>query len=68
MIITRLDLKASLAYLYKPSAKQFSLVEAPPLHYLMIDGEGDPNTAQAFKDESSRRTGWRRQASTTKST
>lgn len=26
------------------------LIEMPPMHYLMIDGHGDPNTAQAYKD------------------
>ena len=33
---------------YAPSAKDFSLVQVPPLHYLMIDGHGDPNTAPAY--------------------
>ncbi len=26
------------------------LVEVPPLQYLMVDGAGDPNTAQAYQD------------------
>ena len=26
------------------------LIEVPPMHYLMIDGHGDPNTAQTYKD------------------
>lgn len=28
----------------------FSVVEVPPLQYLMIDGHGDPNTADAYRD------------------
>lgn len=28
----------------------FSLIELPPLQYLMIDGRGDPDTADAYRD------------------
>ncbi|MDI2035215.1 GyrI-like domain-containing protein [Paenarthrobacter nitroguajacolicus] len=28
----------------------FSLVTVPPIQYLMIDGTGDPNTAQSYRD------------------
>jgi len=28
----------------------FSVIEVPPLQYLMIDGHGDPNTADAYRD------------------
>lgn len=45
-----LDLKKELKYLYKPSVKQPEIVTVPPLSCLMIDGTGDPNTAQAYKD------------------
>lgn len=44
------DFKKELKALYNPSSKDFSVIEVPPLNYLMIDGEGDPNTAQAYKD------------------
>ena len=46
----KLDLKKALAPLYGPSAKTVSEVEVPPLSYLMVDGMGDPNTSQAYKD------------------
>lgn len=36
-----LDLKKRYATLYKPSAKVPSLVEVPPLRFLMLDGVGD---------------------------
>lgn len=48
--MAKIDYKRVYADLYKPSAKAFSTVEIPPLQYLMIDGRGDPNIAQAYQD------------------
>ena len=48
--MSRIDFKKDLKQLYNPSAKQFSLVDVPELHYLMIDGAGDPGTSQAYQD------------------
>lgn len=48
--MTKIDLKKELKHLYKPSAKEVVLVDVPPLHYLMIDGRGDPNTSQEYAD------------------
>lgn len=45
-----LDLKKQLKPFYTSSAKQPEVVTVPPLPCLMIDGTGDPNTAQAYKD------------------
>ncbi len=45
-----LDLKKDLKYLYSPSAKSFTVVDVPPMKFLMIDGKGNPNTAQEYKD------------------
>ena len=36
-----LDLKKQFAEIYKPSAKAPSIVDVPPLRFLMLDGEGD---------------------------
>lgn len=48
--VTKLDLKAlHLDTLYNPP-KTFTIVDVPPLNVLAIDGEGDPNTSQVFKD------------------
>lgn len=44
------DFKKTLNHLYKPSAKQPSIVEAPKMNFLMADGQGDPNTTPAFHD------------------
>ncbi len=35
---------------YKATKGRFSLITVPPLQYLMIDGSGDPNTSQAYRD------------------
>ncbi len=42
--------QAERARLYKPSAKKAEIVNVPPIHFLMIDGTGDPNTSQTYKD------------------
>lgn len=44
------DYKKELKHLYKPSAKKVVLVDVPKMNFLMIDGQGDPNTSQAFQD------------------
>lgn len=46
----KIDLRKRYKSLYSPSATGFSLIEIPPLQYLMIDGHGDPNTSQHFQD------------------
>jgi len=46
----KVDLKKELKHLYKPSAKEVVQVDVPTMNYLMADGEGDPNTSQAFPD------------------
>ena len=42
------DIKTQRKDLYAPARGKFAIVEVPPLQYLMIDGEGDPNTAPAY--------------------
>jgi hypothetical protein len=34
---------------YRATRGAIRLVEVPPLQYVMVDGAGDPNTAQAYK-------------------
>jgi hypothetical protein len=46
----KIDLKKELKQLYQPPKKEVVEVNVPKLNYLMIDGEGDPNTSQAFQD------------------
>jgi len=35
---------------YQAKRGQFRILEVPAMQYLMIDGAGDPNTAQAYSD------------------
>ncbi len=42
------DFKKLLRHLYMPSARDFSVVDVPPMNFLMIDGAGDPNTASTW--------------------
>ena len=46
----KIDLKKDLKHLYQPSSKVVAQVDVPAMNYLMIDGEGDPNSAQAYED------------------
>ncbi|MDP9824002.1 hypothetical protein [Nocardioides massiliensis] len=45
----KVDFKKSLDS-YQAKAGELRFVEVPELQYLMIDGEGDPNTAPAFTE------------------
>jgi hypothetical protein len=44
----KVDFKKELKHLYRPSVKEFAVVDVPPMQFLMIDGRGDPNTAQEY--------------------
>jgi hypothetical protein len=46
----KIDYKKELKHLYRPSAKKVEIVEVPRMHFIMVDGEGDPNTSQSFSD------------------
>jgi hypothetical protein len=45
----KIDLKKELKHLYQPSAKAVVQVNVPAMSFLMIDGEGDPNTSPAYQ-------------------
>ena len=44
------DIKKELKHLYLAPAGKAVEVDVPTMNYLMADGEGDPNTSQAFSD------------------
>jgi hypothetical protein len=46
----KLDLKKDLKYLYEPSAKSFSVVDVPSMNFIMIDGQGNPNTSVEYAE------------------
>lgn len=49
-MVKKIDLKNDLKYLYQPSAKEVEIVRVPKFNYLMIDGEGDPNSTEAYRE------------------
>ena len=40
--------KKELAEFYKPSKKNFSIVNVPKMKFFMIDGKGNPNNSEEF--------------------
>jgi hypothetical protein len=46
----KIDFKKELKELYQPAAKAVVEVEVHAMNFLMIDGDGDPNTSQAYSD------------------
>ncbi len=44
----KIDFKKELKSLYRASAKEVTEVMVPPLRYLLIDGQGDPNTSTEY--------------------
>ena len=46
----KVDLKKELKQLYQPPKDKVVVVDVPAMNYLMVDGEGDPNTAQSYRD------------------
>jgi len=46
----RIDYKKELQHLYRPSARKVETVVVPAMNFLMIDGEGDPNSSEDFQD------------------
>ena len=47
--MNKIDFKKKLKHLYNPT-KDFSIVDIPEMLFLMIDGHGDPNNSQDYKD------------------
>ena len=45
----KVDFKKELKHLYRPP-RDFVTVEVPEMAFLMVDGHGDPNTAQEYQD------------------
>lgn len=46
----KVDLKILHRELYGPPRGRFVEVDVPPLTYLAVDGEGDPNTAASYRE------------------
>lgn len=48
--VQKVDFKKELKHLYQSSAKEVVQVEVPTFQFLMIDGEGDPNTSKKYAE------------------
>jgi hypothetical protein len=49
-MMVKVDFKQELKALYNPPKGDFSIIEVPTMQFLMLDGHGDPNTAQEYQD------------------
>ncbi len=47
--MSKIDLRKQLKHLYEPSAKQVVTIDVPPMNFLILDGEGAPES-QAFRE------------------
>jgi hypothetical protein len=47
--VLKIDWKKELKHLYRPSARAVVAVDVPTMNFLMIDGVGDPNSAQEYQ-------------------
>lgn len=47
--MSKVDLRKDLKHLYNPLATEVSVVEVPPMNFLMVNGTGDPNTSQEYQ-------------------
>jgi len=46
--MAKFDLKVALRDVYSARQGVFTLIEVPPIHYLAVDGEGDPDTSPDY--------------------
>ncbi len=47
--MSKIDFKRKLQELYLPPQNEPSIVNVPTMHFVMIDGEGDPNSSEDFQ-------------------
>ena len=48
--MTKIDFKRECKHLYNPPKTKFTILDVPKMQFLMVDGHGDPNTAQEYQD------------------
>lgn len=48
--MSKIDLKKEWRELYRPTSKKVTVVDVPAFDFLMVDGRGDPNTAQEYRE------------------
>ena len=45
----KIDFKTELKQLYQPGPREFTFVDVPTMTFVMVDGQGDPNTADSYR-------------------
>jgi hypothetical protein len=48
--MSKIDFKKQYGHLYVPTHKEFTLVDVPPMNFLMIDGHGNPNNNPQYQE------------------
>lgn len=48
--MSKIDFKQEFSHLYQSSKGDFQIIDVPQMQFLMVDGHGDPNTAQEYQD------------------
>jgi hypothetical protein len=48
-VMEKTDFKKTLKPLYGPPAGKFVAIDVPPMQFVKVDGEGDPNTAPSYR-------------------
>ena len=48
--MAKIDYKKELRHFYQASVKEVGIVDVPQMNFLMIDGEGNPNTSKPFQE------------------
>ncbi|MDX2776491.1 GyrI-like domain-containing protein [Streptomyces caniscabiei] len=49
MHMEKRDLRKERKEFYAPTSKEFTIVNVPTMSFLMVDGHGNPNTAESYK-------------------
>jgi hypothetical protein len=44
----KIDFKKTLKGLYAPTSQAFTIVDVPAMQFVMVDGQGDPNTSAEY--------------------
>src|SRR5579863_6351665 len=45
----KIDFKKDFKELYNPSSKEVTSINVPKMYFLMINGQGDPNTSKEYE-------------------
>jgi len=48
-VIKKIDFKKDFKQLYNPSSKEVTFINVPKMNFLMINGQGDPNTSKDYR-------------------